>query len=264
MAQTIADALNGSFANSGVSILPVINPRSAHWDPTGSESDAYTLGHALGAAVATPLKGLVNYIECGNELDTIGLKISGSGISLTDWSPALWPSFRGIIRGMVDGVRSVDSTIACGVGVGNPMGFRALQMLWNGVSPDGTADGAANARALRWDFTCFHWYEGYGDIQCGGAYNACIDVLQILKDSFGVPIWLTEIGWAGSLDTASGDAEYITSVLSQYHSIKERYGLQSVMPYALIDGTYGFIQPDGTTRNPAYYAYRNYVAANPV
>ena len=32
MSQMLADALNGPFADSGVSILPVLNPRSAGWD----------------------------------------------------------------------------------------------------------------------------------------------------------------------------------------------------------------------------------------
>lgn len=198
MATTLADALQGPFANSGVSILPVLNPLSAQWDPHSTEAAAYSLGYDMAVRCTKPLKGLVKYIECGNELD-VPLKIGGDGSSSADWNPACWPSFRGVLRGMVDGVRSVDPSIQCGVNVGIPMAYRALQMLWNGISPDGSAQGVSGAASLRWDFTTYHWYESSGDIQCGGRYHACVDVLQVLKDSFNVPIWLTE--WAGPVRT---------------------------------------------------------------
>ncbi|SOE62056.1 Glycosyl hydrolase catalytic core [Caballeronia arationis] len=263
MSQVLADALNGPFAGSGVSILPVLNPFSAGWDCASSESAAYTLGYDLGVNCARPLKGLVTHIECGNELD-VPLKIGGDGSLSSDWNPAYWPSFRGALRGMLDGVKSIDPSIKCGVNVGIPMAYRALQMLWNGISPDGSAAGVSGAAALRWDFTTYHWYKSSGDIQCGGRYNACVDVLQVLKDSFDVPIWLTEWGWAGSGDTQQSAADYVTKALRQYRSIKDKYNIESVMMYCLIDPDYGLVQMDGTSKNAAYAAFRNFVAANPV
>jgi hypothetical protein len=262
MSQVLADALKGAFAGSGVSILPMLNPYSAGWDWTSTESAAYTLVHDLGANCTRPLKGLVTHIECGNELD-VPLKIGGDGSLSSDWNPAYWPSFRGALRGMIDGVRSIDPTIKCGVNVGIPMAYRALQMLWNGISPDGSAAGVSGAAALRWDFTTYHWYKTSGDIQCGGRFNACVDVLQVLKDSFGMPIWLTEWGWAGSADTQQSAADYVTKALRQYRSIKDKYNIESVMMYSVIDPDYGLIQADGTTKNAAYFAFRDFVAANP-
>src|SRR6476620_9259408 len=38
MAAYLAKALTGPFAGSGVAILPVINPRSAGWNPYGTEA----------------------------------------------------------------------------------------------------------------------------------------------------------------------------------------------------------------------------------
>jgi hypothetical protein len=263
MAQILADALNGPFAGSGVAILPVLNPFSAGWDCTSSESAAYTLGYDLGVNCARPLKGLVTHIECGNELD-VPLKTGGDGSSSSDWNPAYWPSFRGALRGMIDGVKSIDPAIKCGVNVGIPMAYRALQMLWNGISPDGSAEGVGGAAALRWDFTSYHWYKSSGDIQCGGRYNACVDVLQVLKDSFDVPIWLTEWGWSGSGDSQQPAADYVTKALTQYKSVKDKYNIETVMMYCLIDPNYGLIQADGATKNTAYAAFRNFVAANPV
>ncbi|MDR5740736.1 MULTISPECIES: glycosyl hydrolase [unclassified Caballeronia] len=263
MATTLANALKGPFANSGVSILPVFNPLSAHWDPHSSEADAYALGYDLAVRCTRPLKGLVKYIECGNELD-VDLKIAGDGSSRADWDPACWPSFRGALRGMIDGVRAIDPTIQCGVNVGIPMAYGALQMLWNGISPDGTVQGVSGAASLRWDFTSYHWYKSSGDIQCGGRNNACIDVLQVLKDSFNVPIWLTEWGWSGANDTPQSAAAYTSRALTQYRAIKDKYNIQSIMMYAVMDRNYGLMQLDGVTKNPAYAVFKDFIAANPV
>ncbi|WP_062643692.1 glycosyl hydrolase [Caballeronia arationis] len=263
MAQVLADALNGAFKNSGVSILPVLNPLSCGWDPNASESTSYTLGYNLGVNCTKPLKGLVKYIECGNELD-VPLKISGNGSQYNHWSPTMWGSFRGVIRGMIDGVKAIDPTINCGVNVGIPMAYGALQMLWRGVSPNGTTAGAAGATPLTWDFTTYHWYHSSGDVLCGWNNNSCVDVLQVLKDSFGKPIWLTEWGWSGSADQGAAAANYVTTALTEYRSIKDKYNLQSVMMYCVIDPNYGLILGDGVTKTPAYTAFKNFVAANPV
>jgi hypothetical protein len=263
MAQVLATALTGAFAGSGVSILPVLNAVSAGWNVALSESAAYTLGYDLGAAVATPLKGLVKYIECGNELD-VPVQIGGNGSTPDSWSPAYWPAFRGVIRGMIDGVKAIDSTIQCGVNVGVPMAYGALQMLWNGVSPNGTATGVSGAEVLQWDFTSYHWYLSSGDIQCGWNNNSCVNVLEVLASSFGKPIWLTEWGWSGASDTPAQAAAYVTTALTEYLSVKDTYNIQSVMMYALIDPDYGLIQEDGVTKNPAYAVFKNFTAANPV
>jgi hypothetical protein len=263
MAQVIADALRGPFANSGVSILPVLNPLSCGWSPNASESTSYTLGYNLAVGSTKVLKGLVKYIECGNELD-VALKISGNGSEYNHWSPTMWGSFRGVIRGMIDGVKAIDPTINCGVNVGIPMAYGALQMLWRGVSPNGTTAGAAGATPLTWDFTTYHWYHSSGDVLCGWNNNSCVDVLQVLKDSFGKPIWLTEWGWSGSADQGAAAANYVTTALTEYRSIKDKYNLQSVMMYCVIDPNYGLILGDGVTKTPAYTAFKNFVAANPV
>jgi hypothetical protein len=46
--------------------------------------------------------------------------------------------------------------------------------------------------------------------------------------------------------------------------VKDKYNIQCIMMYCLIDANYGLIKADGVTKNPAYAAYRNFVAANPV
>jgi hypothetical protein len=264
MAQTVANALTGAFAGSGVGIMPVLNPVSAGWDQTGTEAAAYTLGYNLAVACTTPLKGLVKYIECGNELDSDGLVTSGDGSQTIDYSPAIWPAFRGVIRGMIDGVKAIDPTIECGVNVGIPLAYRALQMLWTGITPDGSANGVSGAEIIRWDYTTYHWYQSSGDIQCGWQNNACMNVLQVLQESFNVPIWLTEWGWSGAQDTPAQAASYVTTAMTEYRSVMSQYNIQSIMMYCLIDPDYGLVQEDGVTKNPAYTSFKQFVAANPV
>ncbi|MGF6779619.1 hypothetical protein P3T21_004848 [Paraburkholderia sp. GAS334] len=263
MAQTVANALKGAFAGTGISILPCINVWNTY-NQHASESDAYNLGHQLAVSIATPLKGLVKYIECGNELDSNGL-IHGGGNLATDYDPAIWPAFRGVLRGLIDGVKSVDPTIQCGVNVGVPLAYEALQMLWNGVQPNGTSTGQSGATPLRWDVTMFHWYESSGDIRRAGS-QGLTDVLQILRDSFSLPIWLTEWGYQLS-DDAATQATYVTTTLNEYYTMRSTYNLQSVMMYQLFDtgtDTYGLLAADGTTRKACYASFKNFVAANPV
>lgn len=263
-AQALANALTGPFANSGVSILPCMPATNVNL--SGTEAEAYTLGYQLAVSVVTPLKGLVKYIECGNELDADGIIITPPANSPADFSPACWPAYRGVIRGMIDGVKSVDATIQCGVDVGVPLAYPALQMLWNGVTPDGSPTGASGATPVRWDVTMYHWYESSGDIQGAGA-NGSINVLEILAQSFGLPIWLTEWGFVPS-DTPAGQASYVTAKLNEYYSVREQYNLQSVMMYELISTSstddFGLIATDGTTKSPAYAAFKSFTAANPL
>jgi hypothetical protein len=263
-AQLLANILTGAFANSGVSILPCMLP--VYLNQSGTETDAYNLGFQLAVSVTTPLKGLVKYIECGNELDAGGLVSTPPGDSFADFNPAYWPAYRGVIRGMIDGVKSVDPTIQCGIDVGVPLAYPALQMLWNGITPDGSSNGVSGATPVRWDVTMYHWYESSGDIQGAGA-NGNINVLDILAQSFGLPIWLTEWGFVPS-DSAAGQASYVTGRLNEYYSVRSQYNLQSIMMYELISAAssddFGLIETDGTTKRLAYTAFKNFTAAHPV
>jgi hypothetical protein len=264
MAQTVANALSGPFSGSGVSILPVINPMS--YDQTASETAAYELGYNLAVSIATPLKGLVSVIECGNELDANGLVSSGAGNSPADYNPAYWPAYRGVLRGMIDGVKAVDPTIKCGINVGIPMAYTALQMLWNGETPNGSATPSTGATPLAWDITMYHWYESSGMPTEAGP-QGLTNVLQILQQSFGLPIWITEWGFVPS-DTAAQQSNFVSETLAYYNGLRSTYNLQSILFYELIDTSasdgYGLVLSDGVTKTQAYSAFKSYATANPV
>jgi hypothetical protein len=264
MAQTVANALTGAFQGSGISILPCINPQS--FDQTASENTAYNLGYQLAVSIVTPLKGLITHIECGNELEANGLISNGAGNSPSNYNPAYWPAYRGVLRGMIDGVKSVDSTIKCGINVGVPLAYGALQMLWNGQTPNGSATATAGATPLRWDVTMYHWYESSGDITRAGP-QGLTNVLQILQQSFNLPIWLTEWGYQLS-DSSSAQTSYVTNALTEYYALRNQYNLESVMMYELIDmGTsdaYGLLEANGSTQKPCYSAFKNFTANNKI
>jgi hypothetical protein len=262
MAQTVANALNGPFKGSGISILPCINPTA--YDQSASETDAYNLGYALAVSIVTPLKGLVSYVECGNELDANGLVSSGAGNSPSNYNPAYWPAYRGVLRGMIAGVKSVDPTIKCGINVGVPLAYTALQMLWNGQTPNGTATPTSGATPLQWDVTMYHWYESSGDITRAGP-QGLTNVLQILSQSFNLPIWLTEWGFQLS-DTSAAQCSYVSTTLAEYYALRDQYNLQCVMMYELIDmastDTFGLIEADGVTHKPCYATFQSFTASN--
>ncbi|RFU46259.1 hypothetical protein D0B32_20495 [Paraburkholderia sp. DHOC27] len=262
MAQTVANALNGAFKGSGISILPCIVPMS--YDQTASESSQYTLGYNLAVSIMTPLKGLVSVVECGNELEANGLITNGAGNLPNNYNPAYWPAYRGVLRGMIDGVKAVDPTVKVGINVGVPLAYCALQMLWNGQTPNGSATPTSGATPLKWDIQMYHWYETSGMITEAGA-QGLTNVLQVLQQSFNLPIWLTEWGYY-MYDSPTQQSSYVSGTLAYYYALRQQYNVQSIMMYELIDMTtsdeYGVIDADGATHKPCYAAFKAYTSAN--
>lgn len=266
MSRTIMGALKpgGVFHDQGITILPVLNPRSQpNWNLRGTEAQGYQLGFDLAYKVATNLKGVCKYIECGNELDAPddgGFKCQGNGAQPGDWRQEVWPWYRGVQRGMVEGVYRADPTMKCGVGFGIPMAYTLLKMLREGTEPNGTT----GAKPVDWDFTVVHWYKSSGNIEkAGGGKYPVANVLAELQ-KLGKPIWMTEFGWSGAKDDDTSSAEYLRAALQQYRSLKDKYGLVSIITYALIDKSYGLVREDGKTKRPAFQAYKDFVKANPV
>jgi hypothetical protein len=139
-------------------------------------------------------------------------------------------------------------------------------MLWNGQTPNGSATATAGATPLRWDVTMYHWYESSGDITRAGP-QGLTNVLQILQQSFNLPIWLTEWGYQLS-DSSSAQTSYVTNALTEYYALRNQYNLESVMMYELIDmGTsdaYGLLEANGSTQKPCYSAFKNFTANNKI
>ncbi len=165
---------------------------------------------------------------------------------------------------MIDGVKSVDSTIKCGINVGIPLAYTALQMLWNGQTPNGSATPTSGATPLKWDILMYHWYETSGYITEAGP-QGLTNVLQILQQSFNLPIWLTEWGY-DMYDSSTQASSYVSSIMAYYYALRQQYNVQSIMMYELVDmntsDEYGVLQADGVTHKPCYAAYKSFATAN--
>lgn len=269
-ASVLAERIIG-FASAGIEVMPVFQCFSnGCFDPAvtakQSEAVAYSLGYSMGFACANKLRGLVTKIECGNELDaynvdtSLSFKIAGNGCFDSDWRQSYWPAYRGVHRGMIDGVRAASAGIECGVNIGVPMAYPCLQMLREGREPNGSSGKAV----VDWDFTTYHWYHSYGDIRAGAGTADVISIVHAL----GKPIHLTEIGWSGGGDqdtsTSSSASWYMRFTLSAYYAMRVQFDIRSVHWYVLYDpdAGYGLISMDGATIRPSFNTYKDFIATH--
>lgn len=246
--------LDDAFDGSGIMVLPCMTPGLPR---DASELDAYRIGYQMSHAVATVLKGRIAVYECGNELENDILVSDGN--KREQYNPILWPAYRGLIRGLVDGVRRADPSAKVGVDAGW-LHFGALRMLWNGENPL----SPERAEPIRWDITMYHWYSDMGNILRAKG----VDVLDSLMNSFGKPIWITEFGFRPNGNTHD-QANYITNAgFGEFSRLRKRYDVQSAYLYELFDMQaetgYGLLTADGKNKKPAYYVLREFIAANPM
>jgi len=256
-----------AFQASGLTLFVLIS--QGIYDTSGnlysSESVAYNQGFAVAAAVANALQqyGVTMY-ECGNELtrdSSIVLNSANAGTSPADFNNANWPIMRGAMRGMIAGVKSVQSGALCGINFCvNDIG--ASDALWDGTQPD----GSAGYPTVRWDLTTWHNYEVYGDIFDLGTDGASpgFNLPMYCKARYGVPFMLTE--WnANPQDGDAFRATYITANLGEYYQARAIDNIQSVMYYELDSGddTWGIMLDNGARINPPYSAFQSFVAAYP-
>jgi hypothetical protein len=256
-----------AFVGSGMTLFVCIN--SGLDDSNGmifaSESIAYAAGFANGQGVATALSphGVTMY-ECGNELTRdpqIILQSSSAGNNASDFNNTNWPIMRGMMRGLMDGVKSVQPTAKCGINF-CVADIGASNALWNGTQPD----GSTGYTPLRWDITTWHNYRVNGDLFDIGTDGAGprFDLPAYCKTAYGVPFMVTE--WNANLeDSQPFRASYITQCLGEFYANRKADNIQSVMYYELDSGntTWGVVFDDQSIIDPEYSALKNFAASNP-
>ncbi len=254
-----------AFQAAGLTLFVLVNigVRDANGVVFASESAAYTRGKSCGATVAAALSqyGVVMY-ECGNELtrdSAIILDSTNAGTKAADFNNANWPVMRGVMRGMIDGVKSAQPGAKCGINF-CVADIGAADALWDGKQPDGTS----GYPTVRWDLTTWHNYEVYGDIFDIGTDGAGpgFDLPTYCKARYGVPFLLTE--WnTGPEKSESYRANYISARYATYYQARKTRNIQSVMYYVLDSGdaTYG-LMIDGVTLNLPYNAFVSFVASH--
>ncbi|SIT47396.1 conserved exported hypothetical protein [Paraburkholderia piptadeniae] len=259
-------SLAQAFQAAGLTLFVLVNlgVRDSNGLPFASESVAYNRGYSCGATVARALApyGVVMY-ECGNELtrdDAIILDPTNAGTKAVDFSNVNWPIMRGVMSGMIDGVKSAQPNAKCGINF-CVADTGAADALWDGKQPDGTSGHPV----VRWDLTTWHNYEVYGDIFDIGSDGSGpgFDLPTYCKARYGVPFLLTE--WnTGPEKSQSYRADYITSRYATYYQARKTKNIQSVMYYVLDSGdtTYG-LMIDGAPVNLPYNAFVGFVAGHP-
>ncbi|KAG0164656.1 hypothetical protein DFQ30_009637 [Apophysomyces sp. BC1015] len=246
------------LAGTGISVSVVITPQL----PNTDEGSAYSSGFQLAYAIASILKGKVLLYECGNEVEISF--VSRGGDLHTDYRAASYFAYRGMIRGMIDGVRAADPRAAVAVTAGW-LHYGVLQMLADGTDPQGGSGGTR----VNWDVTSWHWYSDMGDITNANGIN----VLDELTRRFQRPIWISEYGYRPYSQSGStllnAQADYLTRQMQQFVKLKSQYSLlQSIQLYELFDMSaddgYGLINANAVTKKPAYSAVKNFIANHPV
>ncbi|WP_244818249.1 glycosyl hydrolase [Caballeronia sp. Lep1P3] len=255
-AKVVAKAAQ-TMAAGGVTLYPVILLGTGY----NSEQDAYNAGYTLGQQAA----GTYNYkyIEVGNELEAQAINGNVDGTSWTHYKNQNFVIARGVIRGLIAGVKSANTSAKIIVD-GTWLHYAFFQMLADGSQPDGTHGHPT----VNWDITAWHWYSNQGDMThaCGG--SGCFNMLSVLH-SFGKPVWINEFGVRPGYGTDQQAAAYLSGslMMAQYQSLASTYNIQSIQAFELYDdseGTFGLLKSDGKTQKPAYTAYKNYVASHPM
>lgn len=254
--------IQNSAQPAGVVVYPVCLP---NWN-SPDESSAYAQGYALGQEVAN-LQGLVPVYEITNELDTfciLGGQYNGDQPSHFD--NAKFCIARGLIRGVIAGIRSCDTKTPLVGGTGNWLHYGFTDMLRNGTQPDGTTGHPT----VDWDITAWHWYSDMGDMENASFIHA--NVLSHLA-TYGKPIWINEYGvrqaFAG--DEATRTA-YLTGAtcMGDWSRLAATYNITHTAMYELFDdgrtgdeGAFGIVLNDGITPKPTRYAaIKTFVAAH--
>jgi hypothetical protein len=255
-----------AFQGTGITLFVCLNQGLT--DTTGAlfanESVAYNRGRTVGSTVAGTLKqyGVTMY-ECGNELtrqqQTV-LNFTYAGTKAVDFNNTNWPVMRGMMRGMIDGVKSAQSNAKCGINF-CVADIGASDALWDGMQPD----GSGGYPKVRWDITTWHNYEAYGDIFNIGMDGAGpgFDLPTYCKARYGVPFMITE--WnASPQQTDQYRATYVSQRLAAFYAARKTKNVQSVMYYVLDSGdhTYGIVK-NGVAIDPTYTAFKTFTAANP-
>jgi hypothetical protein len=256
-----------AFQSAGMTLLVLIEQGlydSSSGKLFAGESAAYNAAYASGSTIANALKPYgVTLYECGNELtrdNAIIIDSTNAGTKALDFNNANWPVMRGAMRGMIDGVKSVQPSAKCGINFCvNDVG--AADALWDGMQPD----GSGGHPKVRWDITTWHNYEVYGDIFNIGTDGACpgFDLPTYCKARYGVPFIITE--WnTGPEQTQAYRASYITSQLGEFYQARKTHNIQSVMYYVLDSGSNTFgIMVNGAALNPPYGAFASFTSSHP-
>ncbi|WP_175964517.1 hypothetical protein [Burkholderia pyrrocinia] len=208
------------------------------------ESNNFEAGIYCGKLTAEILSDYCPIYEVSNEMSVYCNGI-GPGTDPTRYDQDKYVNCRELIRGVIEGIKSVqpNAKIIIGGGVTTLTGFN--KMLWNGTEPN----GSSGHPLVRWDYTGWHWYESSGRID--DAYDGTDTPYNVLEElsKFGVPIWITELGFIPDNTNFDRQSTYVNAALVEYREYRDVYNVINTCWYALYDdgsGDFGLIHVDAS------------------
>lgn len=258
----------------GIQILPVlVFPKDLSGE---TEQSLYKIGYDRARAYASRFKNDIRVWELGNEQETYALirpcehRDNGELYSCTwgdaggdtplDYVAARYEALRGLLRGLTDGVHSVDPNLRAALGSAGWWHWGVLTRLHH--------DGIA------WDITVWHWYASDPD------KTQNTRALQVIAQ-FGRPIWITELNEPykpANWDEAQ--ASGLRTTLSWFVTMAPRYGIEAIHIYELLDEPYwapgleaylGLVHVNKNSQGrwilgdpkPAYFVVKSVIGAQP-
>ncbi len=207
---------------AGIEPIIVLDP--APQEKT-SEMDAYNSAYDFARYVAQVLAGKgIKYYEIGNEYD-MGMVVTGYGHLPSDFDTTMYNKARGVVKGLMAGVRSVTSSGQFLVG-GSGLHWGYTQRLYD--------DG------IRWDITKFHWYSTNDrDSTAAPATDFSgyhYNLFEILS-KFQRPLICTEVGVTAADFNYDNNkmAAWFDRMMTQWFELAPRYDFQLACIYQMLD-----------------------------
>lgn len=199
----------------------------------------YWYGFDMAKTTMEAVRGRVEYVEAGNELDSWSWR-RGDGSGRNDFDPVRYEKAKAFIRGLIAGTKSVSPNTQVLVDDAGWCHYGFLDALWS--------DG------VRWDITAFHWYASHGFVRKAGCSGR--DVIRA-HQKFERPIWITEFNddRSAKLHCAVSQAAWMRDFLSDIKTDAQS-PISAAIIYELYDEAgklhgedfYGLLSADGSPK----------------
>jgi hypothetical protein len=208
-------ALKNAADSAKVTLLPMVS--SGNFDYDIAEEASYQIGYERGAAFASNYQHDFVYYNIANELDNKCILPKKSGTSVSHYDPVKFKIIAARLKGMDDGVKSVDKDAKTMVDA-SWMHYQFLLML--------------EEYGVNFDVVAYHWYDEMEKLAVK-TYNIT-DITQFLSQKFSKPIWFTEINIRNKVGTVDDKVQrdFLNSFLAK---CKENRQVQAAIIYELFN-----------------------------
>ena len=218
-------------------LLPVLMPPKGFHDGSKPLAQIQEESAAFGKEMAGRYKGRITHWELGNELDAYSMikkgekTLSGKewkwdgapdGKNPDDYETVRYERCREFFKSLQQGIKQADPEALTMIDTAGWLHYGFLQRL----KDDGVND---------YDILAWHWYSEMGPLTAASTDK--IDIIKLLKDAHGKPIWLTEInrrdGSKGGKEKEQAD--YIGGPIGD---LAKHPDIKAVFLYELLDEPY--------------------------